>query len=258
MIAYLKARAERSLRHRLRPVPVRPQPLRRRDHDDDSQANGRARWSPRPRRTSTTPRPGEPCTACSPSSTNTRSRHPASDIRYKMGQKVIKQAALRAAPIGYLNVRIQHEGRKVRTVAVDPERAPFVRWPSSCTPPESTASTTPRCTHRRRAAHSRHQPPGPGPHLVSHKIGNILQRPLLPRLRHLRRRRIQRSPRTANQPELFDQVQQVLDNERGGGPSAPTTTTSRAAVVRTLQAPTHPAPHAPAKPGDLLLLLHLP
>ncbi|ABD10294.1 Recombinase [Frankia casuarinae] len=48
------------------------------------------------------------------------------DIKYKMGQKAKKGGTLGVAPLGYLNVREQFEGREVRTVALDPERAPFV------------------------------------------------------------------------------------------------------------------------------------
>ncbi|MEX5635780.1 recombinase family protein [Parafrankia sp. FMc2] len=48
------------------------------------------------------------------------------DIKYKMGQKAIKGGTLGLASLGYLNVREQFEGREVRTVALDPERAPFV------------------------------------------------------------------------------------------------------------------------------------
>jgi len=32
------------------------------------------------------------------------------------------------APLGYLNVREMIDGREARTVEVDPERAPHVRW----------------------------------------------------------------------------------------------------------------------------------
>lgn len=48
------------------------------------------------------------------------------DIKYKMGQKAIKGGTLGLASLGYLNVREQFEGREVRTVAIDQERAPFV------------------------------------------------------------------------------------------------------------------------------------
>jgi site-specific DNA recombinase len=49
------------------------------------------------------------------------------DIKYKMGQKAKNGGTLGVAILGYENVRIKHDGREIRTIAVDPERAPFVR-----------------------------------------------------------------------------------------------------------------------------------
>jgi site-specific DNA recombinase len=49
------------------------------------------------------------------------------DIKYKMGQKAKNGGTLGIAKIGYKNVRITHEGREVRTIDIDPERAPFVK-----------------------------------------------------------------------------------------------------------------------------------
>jgi site-specific DNA recombinase len=49
------------------------------------------------------------------------------DIKYKMGQKAKNGGTLGVAKIGYKNVRITYEGREVRTVDVDPQRAPFVK-----------------------------------------------------------------------------------------------------------------------------------
>jgi site-specific DNA recombinase len=46
---------------------------------------------------------------------------------YKMGQKVKRGGSVGKAPIGYLNARENFEGREVRTVVPDPERAPLVR-----------------------------------------------------------------------------------------------------------------------------------
>lgn len=48
------------------------------------------------------------------------------DIKYKMGQKAMKGGTIGVAPLGYLNVREQFEGREVRTVLLDPERAPLI------------------------------------------------------------------------------------------------------------------------------------
>jgi site-specific DNA recombinase len=49
------------------------------------------------------------------------------DIKYKMGQKAKNGGTLGVAKIGYQNVRINYEGREVRAIDVDPQRAPFVK-----------------------------------------------------------------------------------------------------------------------------------
>jgi DNA invertase Pin-like site-specific DNA recombinase len=51
----------------------------------------------------------------------------ADDIKYKMGQKAKNGGTISKAPLGYMNVRDHVEGREIRTVAVDPERAPHIR-----------------------------------------------------------------------------------------------------------------------------------
>jgi site-specific DNA recombinase len=56
-----------------------------------------------------------------------RSREDGADIAYKMGQKAKNGGTLGRAPIGYLNVTDTSEGRRINTVEVDPERAPFVK-----------------------------------------------------------------------------------------------------------------------------------
>jgi site-specific DNA recombinase len=56
-----------------------------------------------------------------------RSRGDGADISYKMGEKARRGGTLGRAPIGYKNVREDYEGREIRTVEVDPERAPLVR-----------------------------------------------------------------------------------------------------------------------------------
>lgn len=50
------------------------------------------------------------------------------DISYKMRQKVRNGGSVGMAKLGYLNVRIpKPEGGEIRTVAIDPKRAPLVR-----------------------------------------------------------------------------------------------------------------------------------
>ena len=56
-----------------------------------------------------------------------RSRGDGADISYKMGEKARRGGTLGRAPIGYQNVREMYEGREIRTVEVDPDRAPLVR-----------------------------------------------------------------------------------------------------------------------------------
>ncbi len=56
-----------------------------------------------------------------------RSAEDGADIRYKMGEKARKGGTLGRAPLGYLNVIERFDGRDVRTVAIDPDRAPFVK-----------------------------------------------------------------------------------------------------------------------------------
>ncbi len=56
-----------------------------------------------------------------------RSREDGADIAYKMGQKAKNGGTIGRAPIGYLNTIERFEGRDVRSVAVDEQRAPFVK-----------------------------------------------------------------------------------------------------------------------------------
>lgn len=50
------------------------------------------------------------------------------DIRYKMNQKVKNGGSLGRAPLGYKNVRVERDGGgEIRSVDLDPERAPLVR-----------------------------------------------------------------------------------------------------------------------------------
>ena len=56
-----------------------------------------------------------------------RSREDGADIAYKMGQKAKNGGTLGKAPIGYVNTLERVEGREFRGIAVDEERAPFVK-----------------------------------------------------------------------------------------------------------------------------------
>ncbi|WP_084458688.1 recombinase family protein [Nocardia caishijiensis] len=49
------------------------------------------------------------------------------DIQTKMMNKAVGGGTLGRAKLGYLNVRIDYEGKQINTIALDPERAPLVR-----------------------------------------------------------------------------------------------------------------------------------
>ncbi|WP_181131424.1 recombinase family protein [Rathayibacter sp. AY2B5] len=56
-----------------------------------------------------------------------RSREDGADIAYKMAAKAKNGGTLGRAPLGYLNVTENIDGRKINTVAIDEERAPYVK-----------------------------------------------------------------------------------------------------------------------------------
>ncbi|KPI28063.1 Resolvase domain-containing protein [Actinobacteria bacterium OK074] len=55
------------------------------------------------------------------------SNQSAEDIKYKMGQKAKNGGTITRTPVGYLNTIEIVDGRRVRTVIVDPMRGPFIR-----------------------------------------------------------------------------------------------------------------------------------
>lgn len=56
-----------------------------------------------------------------------RSAKDGVDIAYKMGEKAKNGGTLGKATVGYLNIIDRSEGREIRTVAIDPERAPYIK-----------------------------------------------------------------------------------------------------------------------------------
>lgn len=56
-----------------------------------------------------------------------RSAEDGADIRHKMAQKAKNGGTLGRAPLGYSNVRDRVDGREIRTVDLDTERAPLIR-----------------------------------------------------------------------------------------------------------------------------------
>ena len=56
------------------------------------------------------------------------SRNLATEVSKGMVQKAMSGGTIAMAPVGYLHVRRMVNGREMRTIEVDPERAPHVKW----------------------------------------------------------------------------------------------------------------------------------
>jgi DNA invertase Pin-like site-specific DNA recombinase len=56
-----------------------------------------------------------------------QSRESGADIAYKMGQKARNGGTIGRARLGYINHTDRTDGRDIRTIIVDSERAPLVR-----------------------------------------------------------------------------------------------------------------------------------
>ncbi|MCA1682317.1 MAG: recombinase family protein, partial [Actinobacteria bacterium] len=121
------------------------------------------------------------------------------DIKYKMGQKARSGGTLGIAKLGYQNIRITHDGREIRTVTLDPERAPYVTM---------AFDAGLRTKGNRRY--------GPRP-ISIHTIGNLLRDRYY--LGYVTYEDVEYPGRHEPliTPDLFERVQKVLYTDRGAG-----------------------------------------
>lgn len=150
-----------------------------------------------------------------------QSRASGADIAYKMGQKVARGGSIGRAPIGYLNVREQFEGREVRTIGVDPERAPLVRLAFELYATGTYGYHALRDALTDAGLRTRPSKRHPAGNEISiHKLGTMLRDRFY--LGYVRHKDTEYPGR--HQPiigeELFTKVQEVLDGQRGGGTRA--------------------------------------
>src|SRR3569833_2166223 len=147
-----------------------------------------------------------------------QSRASGADIAYKMGQKVINGGSVGRAPIGYLNVRENFEGREVRTVAVDPVRGPLIRMAFElyATGTYGFHDLIKALTDAGLRTKPNKRYPAGTP-ISLHTIGKLLRDRYY--LGYVNRKGVEYKGRhepLVDQP-LFDRVQENLDGERGGG-----------------------------------------
>ncbi len=105
------------------------------------------------------------------------SRNLANEVMKGNIQKLKSGGSVGRAPIGYLNVRKIQNGREIRTVEVDPDRAPFVIWAFQ---QYATAEWTTRTLHAeatQRGLVSRATAKCPEKPLVLAAFNNMLKNP---------------------------------------------------------------------------------
>lgn len=139
------------------------------------------------------------------------------DIKYKMGQKAKHGGTLGVAKIGYQNVRINYEGREVRAIDIDPERAPFVKMAfelyatGNYSFPELRDALTDAGLRTR--GNRRY---GPRP-ISLHRLGNMLRDRYYLGLVTYDGIEYPGRHQALIDPDLFDRVQKVLYVDRNAG-----------------------------------------
>ncbi len=139
-----------------------------------------------------------------------RSAEDGADIRYKMGEKAKRGGTLGRAKLGYTNIRDRFEGHEVRTVAIDPERAPFVTlaFELYATGEYSLERLADELTTRGLRTRPGRYPAGP---VSDSKLGTMLRdRYYLGIVTYNGAEYPGRHPALVTQ-ELFDRVQTILD-----------------------------------------------
>ena len=140
------------------------------------------------------------------------------DIKYKMGQKARIGGTLTKAPLGYLNVTDTFEGRKVRTVAIDPERAPLVKlaFELYATGRYGFRELRERLTEAGLRSRPTVKYPAGTP-ISIHTVGSLLRNRYYTGVITYEGQDFPGRHEAIIEPELFERVQQVLFDERGAG-----------------------------------------
>jgi site-specific DNA recombinase len=152
-----------------------------------------------------------------------QSKAQGADIALKMASKVSRGGAIGRAPLGYLNVREIFEGREVRTIAVDPERAALVLMGFELYATGTYSFRLLLETLTDAGLRSRPTKKHPAGQPISmHKLGDMLRDRFYIGMVSIKGQEYQGRHGPIVPRELFDRVQEVLDTERGGGTRART------------------------------------
>ena len=159
-----------------------------------------------------------------------RSMADGADIRYKVGQKAKAGGTLTRAKIGYLNVRDWVDGHEIRTVALDPERAPFITLAFELAASGEYTMTRLAQTLSDRGLRMRSVRGAPGAPISSAYLSKLLRDPYYLGVIVYQGEEYAGRHEALVGRELYDQVQAVLDSRaaRIGQRSESISTISRA------------------------------
>lgn len=143
-----------------------------------------------------------------------RSAKDGADIAYKMGEKAKKGGTLGLAALGYLNVMDRSEGREIRTIAIDPERAPFIKLAFEMYADGQTSMTDIADELAARGLTSRGTHKRPPMAIAAKQLSRVLRNPYYCGFVSYKGELIRGRHPAIISSELFEKVQQVLE-ERG-------------------------------------------
>ncbi len=139
------------------------------------------------------------------------SRNLATEVTKGLTQKVAQGGTPGRAPIGYLNVRRTDDaGREVRTVEVDPERAPLITWAFEQYAGGETSVTALLCDLTARGLLSVPTPKRPAKPLGKNALYRVLTNPYYAGVIRYKGALHPGAHEPIVEPALFDQVQSLL------------------------------------------------
>ena len=139
------------------------------------------------------------------------SRNLATEVTKGLTQKVAQGGTPGRAPIGYLNVRrTDDQGREIRTVEVDPERAPLIAWAFEQYAGGETSVTALLRDLTARGLRSVPSPKRPSKPLGKNALYRVLTNPYYAGVIRYRGALHPGAHEPIVDPALFDQVQSLL------------------------------------------------
>ncbi len=145
------------------------------------------------------------------------SRNLANEVIKGSVQKAKSGGTVGRAPTGYRNVRRLHEGREIRTVDVDAERGPHMRWAFEAYAGGGWTVRTLCSELDRRGLKSVPGPKRPGKPLSPSNVADLLRHPYYKGLVVYRGICYPGQHQPLVTPEIWQQVQDVLDAQNSAG-----------------------------------------